>query len=78
MGKRNIEGWLVVRSGGVAAATIGWVAVEALLVGFLFNEIVFDIRELGLQLGRVRFMYAPRACNQTAHLVASFVSRMLV
>lgn len=36
----------------------GKVVVEASLVGVFFNGIVFDMWELGRQLGRVRFMYA--------------------
>lgn len=32
--------------------------VEACLVGVFFNGTVFDIRNLGRQLGRVGFMYA--------------------
>lgn len=52
-----------------------------ILNGVLQNEaiiegLLWDIQQLKQQLRSVEFLFTPRACNGTAHQVASFVEEM--
>ena len=42
----------------------------------VLDGILWDISVLKQQFQTIEFLYAPRACNKAAHLVASYVARM--
>ncbi|KAM1112703.1 hypothetical protein ACFX13_046382 [Malus domestica] len=44
--------------------------------GTVLDGILWDISILKQQFEAIEFLYAPRACNEAAHMVASYAMRM--